>query len=56
MKQVVKTLPIKTVRVKAKVSRMGDKIHIIIPKAYHKDIERANLVNEFVDVEISLET
>lgn len=33
---------------RAKVSRMGDKIHIIIP-AYHKDVE--SLVDEFVDVE-----
>jgi flagellar motor switch protein FliM len=35
---------------RAKVGKMGDKIHIIIPKSYHK--EARELLNEFVDVEL----
>ena len=56
MKQMTKPMPINPVKLRAKVSRMGDKIHIIIPKSYHKDLERAKLIDEFVDVEITLET
>ena len=33
------------------VSRMGDKVHIIVPKAYYKDID--SLIDEFVDVEVA---
>jgi hypothetical protein len=42
--------PLTSNKVRAKISRMGDKVHILIPKAYHKDVE--SLVNQFVDVEI----
>jgi hypothetical protein len=35
---------------------MGDKIHIIIPKSYHKDVEKQKMVDEFIDVKISLES
>jgi hypothetical protein len=49
------TAPKKHVAFRAKVSRMGDKIHIIIPKAYHRDIEKQNLVDEYVDVDVSKE-
>lgn len=55
MKQVLKDSALKTVRFRAKVSRMGDKIHIIIPKSYHKDIEKGKLVDQFVDVEVTLD-
>jgi hypothetical protein len=41
---------VKCVKFRTKVSRMGDKIHIIIPKAYHRDVQK--LVDEFVDVEV----
>ncbi len=40
---------LKHVKFRAKVSKMGDKIHIIVPKAYHKDID--SLIDQFVDVE-----
>jgi hypothetical protein len=43
---------IEMLKIKAKVSKMGDKIHIIIPKSYHQDIEKYNLLNQFVDIEI----
>jgi hypothetical protein len=45
----------KRVKFRAKVSIMGDKIHIIIPKSYHKDVEKLKFVNDFVDVELSKE-
>jgi hypothetical protein len=56
MKNLVKAMRIKNMKFRAKVSRMGDKIHIIIPKSYHKDIERLGLLDEFVDVELVLQT
>jgi antitoxin component of MazEF toxin-antitoxin module len=40
----------KPVRVRAKITRMGDKVHIIIPKAYYKDIQK--MIDKFVDVDI----
>ncbi len=43
----------KHVTFRAKISKMGDKIHIIIPKSYHRDIEKQKLCNEYVDVEVS---
>jgi hypothetical protein len=39
------------VKFRAKVSEMGDKWIIIVPKAYHKDIEK--LANKFLDVEVT---
>jgi hypothetical protein len=56
MKQLIKAMGIKNIKFRAKVSRMGDKIHVIIPKSYHKDIERLSLVDQFVDVELVLQT
>jgi hypothetical protein len=47
--------PAKRVKFRAKVSRMGDKIHIIIPKAYHRDVEKQKLVDEYVDIELTKE-
>jgi hypothetical protein len=35
---------------------MGDKLHIIIPKSYHKDFEKQKMVDEFVDVRVSLDS
>jgi hypothetical protein len=43
--------PLTSNKFRAKISRMGDKVHILIPKAYHKDVE--SLVKQFVDVETS---
>jgi hypothetical protein len=40
----------KPLEIRAKISRMGDKIHIIIPKSYHRDVERRKLLDQFVDV------
>jgi hypothetical protein len=41
----------KPVRVRAKITRMGDKVHIIIPKAYYKDVEK--LIDKFIDLDIT---
>lgn len=53
--RLTKPMTDKSIEFKGNVSRMGDKIHIIIPKSYHRDIEKQNLVDEFVDVEVSKE-
>jgi hypothetical protein len=42
---------LKRVKFRAKVSEMGDKVIIIIPKSYHKDIQ--SFKNKFVDVEVA---
>jgi hypothetical protein len=46
-----KTLAKFLVKFRAKVSEMGDKWIIIVPKAYHKDMEK--LANKFLDVEVT---
>jgi hypothetical protein len=50
-KSVVTLTTVKPVRVRAKLTRMGDKVHIIIPKSYYKDIEK--LIDKFIDVDIT---
>jgi hypothetical protein len=50
-KPVVTLTTVKPVRVRARITRMGDKVHIIIPRAYYKDVEK--LIDKFIDLDIT---
>ena len=43
----------KHVRFKAKISEMGDKYIIVVPMAYHDDIDKKNWKRKFLYVDIS---
>ena len=43
----------KHVKFKAKISEMGDKYIIIIPTAYHDDIDKKNWKRKFLYVDIA---
>ena len=43
----------KHVKFKAKISEMGDKYIIIIPTAYHDDIDKKNWKKKFLYVDIA---
>ena len=40
-------------RMRAKVSRMGNKYVIVVPTAYHKDIEKFVGDGKYVDIQIT---
>jgi hypothetical protein len=41
----------KRIRFRTKFARMDEKVIVIIPNSYHKDVE--NFEDEYIDVEIS---
>jgi hypothetical protein len=43
----------KRVNFKAKITKMGDKLIIVIPKAYHKELEKKKLLGDFIDIDAS---
>jgi hypothetical protein len=50
---LVRIIGEKRVRFRAKISRSGRKIHIIVPVLYHQDIEANNFLGQIVQVEVS---
>jgi hypothetical protein len=56
MEQKLRTeelMPTKHVKFKAKISEMGDKYIIIIPTAYHDDIDKKNWKKKFLYLDIA---
>jgi hypothetical protein len=43
----------KHVKFKAKISEMGDKYIVIVPTAYHNDIDKKNWKGKFLYVDIT---
>jgi hypothetical protein len=54
MTQAMVKMVTRTVEFRARVTRMGEKLHIIIPKPYHNDFEKQKMVDEFVDIKASI--